>query len=555
MKLKIALPYFFLLVAIFAVYLPTLRMGFLTDDFLDCNHTFDNVFNAFSSQYGGGYRPLMILSWALDNEVWGIQRQFGWHLSNLLLLFSSSILFFFFLKQFLHKPIAIFSGTVLASFAFPMAVAVSKVAWRTTILALLPFIASLIIVSLWSKKSDKKFLLYLAGFLYLLSLLLKETAIAAFPVISMTAFVTSPDEKKWHNSLLVTVVALIPLIIYGLLRYNAMGFEVNYSESSSFGFFMLKNLMVQSASIWHPWLSGLSARMLLLLYPVAIYVVVPKWKNRIFLFTLGFFLILPVSNLAARVDLSVAALPGAVLFLGFVIQKINVRSFLYPVIFVFLIGILLFSRDEIKTLGMASDYVNETTMRIAEIAEEIPGDSPLFIEGIEFTVGEYGTFWPGEYMTPMKCLGFESRRFVTGTDRIWEHLLACESGNIVFLEKDNFSYTSFVVSLDMYPDLPDTTIILAGNTLTEAFIHYPSCLTTSSHDTLYLVPSFGLDSPVKLVPQKLDNSFVYNLASIPAWLVSDGTALIYSVNPIELTFCNVNYAEESSRLQLLNREF
>jgi len=57
MKLKTLLPYFFLLAIMLVIYLPTLRMGFLTDDFLDCNHTFDDVFNAFSSQYGGGIVP------------------------------------------------------------------------------------------------------------------------------------------------------------------------------------------------------------------------------------------------------------------------------------------------------------------------------------------------------------------------------------------------------------------------------------------------------------------------------------------------------------------
>lgn len=36
------------------LYLPTLRTGFLTDDFLDCNHALQDVPAAFSAQYGGG---------------------------------------------------------------------------------------------------------------------------------------------------------------------------------------------------------------------------------------------------------------------------------------------------------------------------------------------------------------------------------------------------------------------------------------------------------------------------------------------------------------------
>jgi len=75
---KIQAVVIFLLVLV--LYLPTLSTGFLTDDFLDCTHTLQEVPAAFSSQYVGGYRPLMILSWALDNRIWSVENQTGRHI-------------------------------------------------------------------------------------------------------------------------------------------------------------------------------------------------------------------------------------------------------------------------------------------------------------------------------------------------------------------------------------------------------------------------------------------------------------------------------------------
>lgn len=132
------------------LYIPTLRTGFLTDDFLDCTHSFREVPAAFSSQYGGGYRPLMILSWALDNKIWSVENQTGWHVTNLIMLIAASFLIYILLGRFLKDSLGKYSGAALFMFSYPMAVAVARVSWRTTVLALIPFLGSLILVSIWS---------------------------------------------------------------------------------------------------------------------------------------------------------------------------------------------------------------------------------------------------------------------------------------------------------------------------------------------------------------------------------------------------------------------
>jgi len=483
----------------------------------------------------------MILSWALDNSIWGVQNQAGWHATNLFLLSLASFLVFVFINQFIKKTVAVYTGTALFMFSYPMAVAVARVSWRTTILALIPFLLSIIIVSIWSRSSKGKWMPFAAAFLYLVSLLIKETAVAALPVMVMVAYCSAPDIKRLRKAVWAFAVALIPLLVYGLLRYRAMGFGVNYAESSSFGFFMAKNLILQNAVVWQPWLSGISARVLLLLYPIAIYFVVPRWKNRLLVFVTGTFLMLPVSNLTLRPDFSVAALPGAALFLGFLTERIHRKRFLYPILFVFFAGIVLFSRDEIKTLKLASNYVEKTTIRLAEIAEELPGNGPLFLSGVDRTVGVYGTFWPGEYMIPMQCLGIHPGRFVTGTDRIWEALTTeSDPGFLIFMADDAVNYTSVQISADMYTELPDTTESLSGCIPAGRLIRYPSCRGSDGSVSLQLISPMLQDSVLTIYPEFRDGFAYYDLAAVPLWLTANEATVIITEKPAELTFSSKN---------------
>ena len=487
----------------------------------------------------------MILSWALDNSLWGIENQTGWHTSNLLILIVSSLLVYTLLGRFLSNKIAIFAGTSLFMFSYPMAVAVARVSWRTSVLALIPFLGSLILVSIWTAGSKRKWLPYAAAFLYLISLLLKETTIAAIPVIAMIAYCSSSNDSRRRNTIWSIVIGFVPLVIYWVLRYRAMGFGVNYAESTSIGLFMAKNLLLQNSIVWQPWLSSISARVLLLLYPVAIYLGVPEWKNRILVLSMGIFLMLPVSNLTLRPDFSVAALPGAALFLGFIVQRLHGRKFLSPVIAILFTGIILFSRDEIRTLKMASDYVDSTTIRLADIATDLPGNGPLFISGVETAVGIYGTFWPGEYMIPMKCQGILQNRFIAGTDRIWEGLIReSNAGFLVFFSDDGTDYISVSVSAAMYPELPDTTIVLTGSLSAGDIIRYPSCSGSDESGTLYLVSTIYPESVITIQPELANGIAEYDLAAEPLWLASDEDVVLVVTEHVELTFSSRNLSYE-----------
>ncbi len=196
---------------------------------------------------------------------------------------------------------------------------------------------------------------------------------------------------------------------------------------------------------------------------------------------------------------------------------------------------------------MASDYLDRTTLRLAEIADDLPGDGPLFVDGVDNEVGGYGTFWPGEYMVPMECLGIQPGRFVTGTDRVWEALITEEdSGFLVFLSDDAFHYTSVAVSLDMYTELPDTALLLTGSIPAGNLILYPSCLGTEESCALHLVSQIYPDSVITIVPELRGRTALYDLAAVPLWLASDETLVIMVDIPVELVFSSRNVSLEKA---------
>ncbi len=125
------------------LYLPTLRIGFLTDDFLDIQTDLSNAARAFTGMSSSGYRPLMSYSWALDNAVWGVGRPWGWHLTNLMILALTLVSLAFFLRLFVTDGAALAAGLALFAFSSPVLVSVAKMDWRTSILPVIPLLWSL----------------------------------------------------------------------------------------------------------------------------------------------------------------------------------------------------------------------------------------------------------------------------------------------------------------------------------------------------------------------------------------------------------------------------
>jgi hypothetical protein len=461
-----------ILAAALVLYLPTLRTGFLTDDFLDCSHTFDEAAGAFTGESSGGYRPLMTLAWALERAVWSAERPEAWHISSLFILAVFCFSLTVFIQGFVNRRSAVLAALALVLLCYPVAVSAARVSWRATMLAGVPFIWAMILAVRWCRRRSPLLLLF-GALLFLVSLLFKETFLAAPPVFAALGNAASSRGKRLRNSALLFSASLVAVLVYGAMRYSAMGLQVNYQETTRFGLHTLSNLLLYGGSVFRPWLSMVPARVLLFTLTLPVFFLVREWKHRFLVLSLGLFPLLPVANLGVRPDLAVAAVPAAALFIAFLFQRLKGSRVLLALFAVFLLGVFQHSLDQVRILAAASRAVNETTDRLALIAEEVPGNSPLFIIGAPMSVGDYGTFWPGEFMIPLRCRGHEPGRQVAGTGMLWELLAERESGHMVFLDESD--HRVYPVSSGMFTEQGDTLVHLLGGMDAGGLFEYPSC--------------------------------------------------------------------------------
>ena len=543
MRFSKHLPFVFIVLSACLLYLPTLRTGFLTDDFLDCTHTIGAVPDAFTQGMAGGYRPLMVASWALDNALWGITGHMGWHLTNLIILALGAFLLFRVLMCFVDSNRAASAGLAFFVFSFPTAVAVGRVSWRTTLLTLIPMLLSLILAVMGAKRKSIKYLV-LSAMLYLIALLFKETFIAAAPFIAAAGAFSAEKDRQRPTFLRILGFSVLALLVYAVMRYSAMGTDLNYSESGTYGFFMIKNLFSLNAIFWEPWLSKIPVRILVFLIPVFVYFCTNRWSLRILVLSGGFFLLLPVSNLSPRPDLAVAAAPAVALTVALAFQRYGSSRAFSSLFLVLLAGMFFNARDELRILRDASESLENETDRIAFILEDLPGDGPVFIDGIVEEYTGYGTFWPGEYSMALKCSGYSVNRMVTDTGRIWEQMNSFQGeGTLVFASVEPIR--SYSVSASMYTELPDTTVSINGSVSAGDLSAYPSCSSTTEDGSLCLFNPLLTDSIICIEPMYLDGKWHFDLASESVWLTGEPGIVIMGSSQ-ELVFNSRNIAQEYS---------
>ena len=214
---------------VFLAYAPALNDYLLADSFRIVGQMdFHSALRFFSDTTGFGrneYRPLVPLTYAVDQFFWG-DRPFGYHLTNLALHALSSVLMYFVFLRLAGSPLTAFCSAVL--FALQPAHH-SRVAWiaaRDSGLCLLLLLAS------WlaylhsrgqageaaadhpSRQPRRRRLLRLAGGLaYLLALLSYEGAIA-FPLVLLAMeLLVYADDESWPARVKRALRATWPLLV------------------------------------------------------------------------------------------------------------------------------------------------------------------------------------------------------------------------------------------------------------------------------------------------------------------------------------------------------
>lgn len=220
-----------LFVVSFALFVPSLKNGFVWDDV----EAIQENYNAFRTlnitslvvprdkkhKRVGYYRPVVFSSMFLDRTVWGLSP-FGFHLSNLIFHSVSTVLFYLLSLLLLNEfrierkeGIAFLSSLL---FAFhPMHVeSVAWVAGRTDVLCGLFFFLAFIFYLL----SYRKFwFLFLSAVCFFLSLLSKEVAVA-FPIAAL-GFDLASGRYKSRGNIAKYAVCGVLILIYLYLRGRA----------------------------------------------------------------------------------------------------------------------------------------------------------------------------------------------------------------------------------------------------------------------------------------------------------------------------------------------
>jgi tetratricopeptide (TPR) repeat protein len=184
---------------------------------------------------GAYYRPLLYLTFILDNYLWGLQASFM-HLENILLhavnavlVFLVSVRLFSFFKITSPFP-AIFAALLFALHPVNTE-AVNWISGRTDVLAGTFLLLSLYLL-MRSLASAGKSLTLFAGITFFLACLCKDSAVFALPgflwlLVVFSALVRNPDSGKsamtyLRNNLYPGTVYCIATATYFVLRHQAL---------------------------------------------------------------------------------------------------------------------------------------------------------------------------------------------------------------------------------------------------------------------------------------------------------------------------------------------
>ncbi len=180
---------------------------------------------------GGRYRPLTLIIFAIEYELFGANPFVG-HLINLVFFaLTVLVLYWLLLYAFNHlKPerrtvaytVAFLASLVFAAHPIHTEV-VANIKGRDEIIALLGALSALYL-SLKAYRLKKALLWHvLAGFLFFLGLMSKENAITFLAVVPLCFYFFT--KAKWQRILLHSLPFLLATIVFLIIRTSILGFD------------------------------------------------------------------------------------------------------------------------------------------------------------------------------------------------------------------------------------------------------------------------------------------------------------------------------------------
>jgi len=216
------------LVAVLASYIPVLGAPFVWDD----HHLVEesplvSTLHPLADYFGQGfwqsdevqtgrtyYRPLAILSLAVDHQLYG-NNSAGFHLTNLLFHLLSTCLLFFLLRARGAPAYAATLGAAIWALYPRLTEAVAWVSGRTDVLA-----TCLVLCALLTQTARTRMARVASAAFLLLGLLCKEVALAGAAAVLLTELLRGASK---HERLLSVLPTLGALLVYLALRAHAIG--------------------------------------------------------------------------------------------------------------------------------------------------------------------------------------------------------------------------------------------------------------------------------------------------------------------------------------------
>ncbi len=187
----------------------------------------DSFYGTIGNNYnlaGGRWRPLSLITFAIENQLWG-QTPWISHLINLILYASTGFVLLKLIRNYLlpNKPFASFAAVLLFMMHPVHTEAITNIKSRDEILSLL-FLLITVLISLDVANGKRKpNALFIAGLSFFIALLSKENGLMFLFIIPVTLYFFSNLSLK--KIVIQSLPYFILIAVYIYLRVSIVGFS------------------------------------------------------------------------------------------------------------------------------------------------------------------------------------------------------------------------------------------------------------------------------------------------------------------------------------------
>lgn len=181
-------------------------------------------YNAEEQLSGGRYRPLSMITFAIENQLFGSNPAIS-HFVNAILYGLIALLLYHLLSACFRIDSNVVFISVLLFVIHPVHTeVVANIKSRDELLSFI-FIISSLVFSFRYLEKQRISSLALAGISVFLAYLSKEYALVLIPLIPLAAYIFYPDLQNKHLFILTGILIAVT-IIYILIRFGAVGFNI-----------------------------------------------------------------------------------------------------------------------------------------------------------------------------------------------------------------------------------------------------------------------------------------------------------------------------------------